>query len=52
MGFSSAYESKIPGPDGRIAYSAEEDAIWAELNQKPNVVSAQNIESEPKTCNM
>lgn len=31
MGFSSAYESKIPGPDGRIAYSAEEDAIWAEL---------------------
>ena len=31
MGKSSTYTSKIPGPDGRFRYDAEETAIWCEL---------------------
>ena len=31
MSKTSTYTSKIPGPDGRIAYDAEETAVWREL---------------------
>ena len=31
MSKSSTYTSKIPGPDGRFTYDAEETAIWGEL---------------------
>lgn len=31
MPTSSRYESPLPGPDGRIAYRAEEDAVWRDL---------------------
>lgn len=28
---SSRYESRVPGPDGLIAYGAEEDGVWRDL---------------------
>ncbi|MEH7828006.1 phenylalanine 4-monooxygenase [Gemmobacter denitrificans] len=36
---STAYVAKIPDAQGQIAYSADEDAIWADLfaRQRPNV---------------
>ena len=36
---STKYAAKTPGPDGRIAYSAEDDAVWADLyaRQEPEI---------------
>lgn len=36
---STKYAAKAPGPDGRIPYSAEDDAVWADLfaRQEPEI---------------
>ena len=39
MAKTSAYTAKIPGPDGRITYTEEENGVWRDLyaRQEPNV---------------
>lgn len=39
MAKTSAYTAKIPGPDGRITYTEEENSVWRDLyaRQEPNV---------------
>lgn len=34
MSKTTSYRSKLPGADGRIAYTAEEDAIWRDLHAR------------------